>query len=131
MPGKNSGHNPDADSCADRYGKSKVWVAVIIACIFLEVWGMTRYYYMWVKRRWGFESIILTIYILLSDFMVFKSMIVTKNSDPGYLTEPQKEGYEQPGYSDTCKRCGYLRLHDRINHCSRCNRCVEYMDHHC
>ena len=32
---------------------------------------------------------------------------------------------------NTCKRCGYEREHDRINHCGRCNRCVVYMDHHC
>ena len=30
-----------------------------------------------------------------------------------------------------CKKCGLTRTHERVNHCSRCNRCVDYMDHHC
>eukprot|EP00806_Schmidingerella_arcuata_P003514 Macronucleus_4189.p1 GENE.Macronucleus_4189~~Macronucleus_4189.p1 ORF type:complete len:198 (+),score=39.62 Macronucleus_4189:1-594(+) len=31
----------------------------------------------------------------------------------------------------SCRKCDVVRVHSRIHHCSRCGRCVEYMDHHC
>ena len=46
-------------------------------------------------------------------------------------TEEKKETEDKDENSNICKRCGYEREHDRINHCGRCNRCVDFMDHHC
>ena len=80
--------------------------------------------------------------------MVFKGLYRTKDADPGYLI-PKKEDSEtlikevakadegEGGEDDrlrttsTCPRCGYVRAHKRVSHCGRCNRCVDYMDHHC
>ena len=44
-----------------------------------------------------------------------------------YLDRPHISEKE----SAPCLKCGFRRTHSRINHCSRCDRCVEYMDHHC
>ena len=85
MPGKNSGHNPAKDKLIHKLWFSKIWVFVIIIVIILELWGMGRYFYTWEKRRYCTESFVLTLYFIISDFLVFKSMITAKNADPGYL----------------------------------------------
>ena len=43
--------------------------------------------------------------------------------------EDQEEEHRKT--TANCARCGYERSHNRVNHCGRCNRCVDYMDHHC
>ena len=69
MPGKNSGWDPSKDHICLQY--IKVWHGVVFAVIFLEVSGMTRYFYMWEKKRWCAESLFWTFYLSISDFFVF------------------------------------------------------------
>ena len=170
MPGRGNAYNGSKHHWVLRYFQPLVWLGVILVTIFHEVWGMTRFYYWRKETRHCNTSIAFTVFYVFMDFMVFTSLIVCKNSDPGYLIPIDKEAAEErakikmaesieakkkrkaerkargaedtSGSADThpedrvesgyvCKRCGLEREHNRVSHCGRCNRCVNYMDHHC
>ena len=58
--------------------------------------------------------------------------MVCHKSDPGYII-PSQQLFAK-GTSDSnpaCRKCECVKLHARVHHCGRCNRCVDFMDHHC
>ena len=110
---------------------TKIYIFIIIAIFIVEIWGMTRYYYIWPHLRFSIESLVLTAYYGFSTIMIIKGIYMAKDSDPGYLIPKKHDLNISEKESSPCLKCGFRRTHSRINHCSRCNRCVEYMDHHC
>ena len=141
MPGENSKFNPEKLDCFYRFWSTKVHVAVVISVAIVEIWGMARYFWIWPERRYCGEMFFYLNLFLSCDYMVFSGMYRTKNADPGFIIPEQemmKDGEEAATSASSngsgippCRKCGVERSHDRINHCSRCDRCVEYMDHHC
>ena len=115
---------------------TKIWVFVIVTVVVLEVWGMSRFYFIYPHLRYSLESFLIGTFLLFGDWMTFKGMFRTMSADPGYLIPlSKKEEDNQLVKEDKkiapCSKCGVERAHFRVNHCSRCNRCVDYMDHHC
>ena len=117
---------------------TKIWLFILIIVVVLEVWGMTRFYLIYPQLRYSFECFLIGSFLLAGDWMTFKGMFRTMSADPGYLIpkETKKEEKENQLVEDEqkfapCRKCGIDRSHVRVNHCGRCNRCVDYMDHHC
>ena len=132
MPGKNSNFDPKKVSLFDRICcvHAYLWVAFVI--ILVQLIGMFRFYWGWQSRRWDIESIMLSIYWVILDVQIIKGLLVTHHSDPGYILPSQQ--LVSKGAAETfesCRRCDVVKEHARIHHCGRCNRCVDYMDHHC
>ena len=131
MPGKNSNFEPNKLKPCYWLLSTNVYVFVICLIFLVEVLGMTRYYYIWPDLRYSTESLVFTAYYCFSTVMIIKGIYMSKDSDPGYLIPNQHDKHISEEESSLCLKCGFKRSHERINHCSRCNRCVEYMDHHC
>ena len=88
---------------------------------------MMRGYYVWKDRKHTLECYGLTLFFILCDIQIFKGLMKTHSSDPGYILPENQIS----GSGESCKKCSVIRVHERIHHCGRCNRCVDFMDHHC
>ena len=132
MPGHNSNYsNAKLDRC-EKFLMTQAHLGYILLVFIIEVVSMTRFYYIFPHLRFGVESIGLTLFCIFIDVMIVKGIYKTKDSDPGYLIPPPVVKVTSEKTNTTsCIKCGYERKHSKIHHCSRCNRCVEYMDHHC
>lgn len=126
----------------------RTYKIVIFGVFLLQVWGITRFYLTVPHLGICTESVGFSVFFLFCDVMVFKGLYRTKDVDPGYMI-PKKENLDElaklsnASHQDheedddrfrttsTCARCGFERSHNRVSHCGRCNRCVDYMDHHC
>ena len=60
--------------------------------------------------------------------MCYWSHYVAMTTDPGTVKSKVDTSDDQ---GVVCKKCGVVRHHDQINHCSTCKRCVELLHHHC
>mmetsp|Transcript_4453 Transcript_4453/g.13506 ORF Transcript_4453/g.13506 Transcript_4453/m.13506 type:complete len:269 (+) Transcript_4453:132-938(+) len=58
---------------------------------------------------------------------VFLCLLISAAVDPGYVDAGMGADAEPRGY---CVFCDGMKP-SRAHHCSRCNRCVRVMDHHC
>lgn len=132
MPGRNSNFNASKISLIDRIfcNGAYIWIGLIIFLV--EVMGMYRYYFAWNDLAYSLECNILCLLWVIYDVHIFAGLYVTHHSDPGYIIPSQQ--LVTKGISETepnCQKCGVVKVHFRIHHCSRCGRCVDYMDHHC
>ena len=118
-----------------------MYIYTIIAIYAIGISGLTRFYFIIPELRYSFEAFILTILCIFADYMVISGLLAAKKSDPGYLI-PQEtassstdkellQKSEEDCSTVLCRKCSYPKSHIRVNHCSRCDRCVNYMDHHC
>ena len=95
MPGKNSGWDPKRDSCLIRWFPSKIWFYIIIFVIIIESWGVIRFALIWENRRYSYDSFLWIGFFIFTDFFIFKSMLITKNIDPGYIIPEKLEKEKQ------------------------------------
>ena len=137
MPGQNSNFQPDATNLKEHLLWTKAHLITIMAIIGVGGAGLTRFYFIFPELRFSLEAMTLTALCIFADYMVIAGLLAAKDADPGYLI-PTGEDVTRSGTSFDdidnvvlCQKCSYPKGHIRINHCSRCNRCVEYMDHHC
>ena len=144
MPGQNSKFRGDEKDWMDRYFAQNVHIFIIYTIFAVEIIGMTRFYFIMPDLCLSQESIFLSTFFLIADFLVVSGLLRSKNADPGYMIPSETDCASREKliaddsgkkidhmHTECCKRCGFSKPHERINHCSRCNRCVEYMDHHC
>ena len=90
MPGKNSGHDPSKDSLPMHWIRTKMWIWINLT---VYTWGLIstiRYYYWRGNRLMSTDHLVAVVYQLISCFLILHGMIVTKNSDPGYVITAQK-----------------------------------------
>ena len=85
MPGLNHNFDPSSLSLPSRLLTTRPHIGVIAAILTVQVWGMSRFYYVFSDTRYSPESILLTIFWVFIDIMVIQGILTTKNSDPGYL----------------------------------------------
>lgn len=111
--------------------------ATLVVVVILEGSAMFRFFYLrgdhW---KYSYESIIASSFYFSTFFVIRKALWRTKNEDPGYKYPRLEDVAIDTNDPDVaagkiCIKCGYRKEHARIHHCSRCGRCVEYMDHHC
>ena len=91
MPGKNSKFDATREHPCVRFVTTRIHIIVLIAVAIVEVWGVTRFYLIYPQLRFSLECISLIMFLLFCDYMTFKGMYKTKNSDPGYLI-PNEDG---------------------------------------
>ncbi len=78
-----------------------------------------------------YETVWVHAVILCLSFMVVWSFIVSTISDPGYIQVPPLPPDADPSQlRKKCPRCMHPKP-VRAYHCSKCNRCIFRMDHHC
>ena len=144
MPGKNSLFDTQDRPLYDRIFLSQVHLYTILVVLAIEVAGVTRFYLIFPELRYTIECFVICMFFVFTDIMCFGGMLKAKYADPGYLIPGDKKDTDQDEVEletlstgqasnqiSNCKRCGYKRTHIRQSHCGRCNRCVDYMDHHC
>ena len=85
MPGLNSNFNRTNLGLYDRYFMTKVHLFLIFKIFFIQIVGMTRFYYIFPHLRFGLESVALTVFWIFVDFMIITGVYKTKDSDPGYM----------------------------------------------
>ena len=132
MPGKNANFDVAKLTLLNRIfcNNAYVWCGLVI--VLVQLYGMFRFYLAWPGRCTSSECLILCLLWILFDVQIFKGLYVTHHSDPGYILP--SEQLVSTGVAETfdsCPKCEVVKEHARIHHCSRCGRCVDYMDHHC
>lgn len=141
MPGRNSLFDASKLTPQRRFLALNMYKFVIAGIAIASIWGWIRFYFIYPHLRFSLESLLLIVFFVFCDAMTISGILKTKDADPGYLIPPQDDGdaesqanstaTEQTEAIERCRKCGYYRTDIRTSHCSRCNRCVDYMDHHC
>lgn len=75
------------------YIMPNICYATVYVVLFLEVIGLTRFYYTQQDWRNSWECYAVTAYFVLSDVAIFRSLYLTKTLDPGYML-PAKNASE-------------------------------------
>jgi hypothetical protein len=135
MPGKNS-RPGKFRTCFDFLITKNIPYFTVGFIIFLESLGLWRCYYYFDEYAFGVECMFFTLFYLAMTYIVLWAMYKTGHEDSGYIiphssSKVPDSDEDEAKAAIVCSKCGLERDHSRIHHCSRCGRCVEFMDHHC
>lgn len=105
----------------------------LVAILIIKCVSLTTLYYLlqWSVPIWRWSSLLnLCLYcgLIVTTFFNFFAAVF---NGPGYVPKgwrPKRAEDEQ--FLQYCQRCSIFKA-PRSHHCSKCNRCVLKMDHHC
>lgn len=71
-----------------------------------------------------------TFLIFALDSLLFVCLYRASSWDCGKILSEQKPSLLNTEH-EVCHKCSAVRTHEFVHHCSRCDACIDMMDHHC
>ena len=89
--------------------------------------GIDSFYYS--KADFYFQIFL----VIVMDSLIMTCLYKASNSDQGKLPKnaEMKHDFSEDVSYTVCKKCSAIRTNPTIHHCSRCDACIDMMDHHC
>ena len=103
---------------------------IYLQTIGIEATILYRFYFSQ-PDGWSLDLLFQLLVIVFLTPLIFVCLWRASNWDCGRLPREDIDRELDTVNVQTCHKCGALRNDPFVHHCSRCDGCIENMDHHC